>query len=181
MKKLTLGWLITITAASLLLTAFGCRPPIPPPPPRVPTPQVVVHTPAPAPVVQPVVRPTTEEWVHLPVRVLYPSGGARLDDMARAIIREGYASLSHRTDIVRVRLEGHADGRGTEEQNRQLGLDRATGVMDMLVGELGMPRELFEVISFGDERPITSETTAADRVQNRRVEFSILVRRQAAP
>ncbi len=96
------------------------------------------------------------------------------------MIREGHASLAHRTDIVRIRIEGHADGRGSQAGNHQLGMERAQGVMDFLIGQLGMPRELFEVHSYGDERPLTSETTAADRVQNRRVEFSILVRRQAA-
>ena len=89
--------------------------------------------------------------------------------------------MVHRTDIVRIRVEGHADGRGSNDANERLGMERAQGVVDFMVGELGMPRELFEVVSYGDTRPITSETTASDRIQNRRVEFSILVRRQAAP
>jgi OOP family OmpA-OmpF porin len=180
MRKLSLSWLGTVVAALLVFAALGCAEDPPPPPPIPTPPPIVTAAPAPAPVA-PIVRPTTEEWVHLPVRVLYPSGGARLDDQARALIREGYASLAHRTDIVRIRLEGHADGRGSEEANHQLGLERAQGVLDFLVGEMGMPRELFELVSYGDDQPITSDTTAADRVQNRRVEFSILVRRQAAP
>ena len=116
----------------------------------------------------------------MPIRILYPTGGARLDDQARAVIREGHASLAHRTDIIRVRVEGHADSRGTTQGNYQLGMERAQGVIDFMVGELGMPRELFEAESYGDTRRITSETTESDRVQNRRTEFSILVRRQAA-
>jgi OmpA-OmpF porin, OOP family len=161
----------TMVAAALFALALGCAPP-PPPPPQ---PQPVVQ---PAP--QPVARPTTEEWVALPIKILYPSGGSRLDDAARAMLREGHASLSARTDIVRVRVEGHADSQGSAAANQQLGLDRAQGVVDFLVGEIGMPRELFEVHSYGDTMPITSDTTQQDRVQNRRVEFKILVRRQAA-
>ena len=184
MRSSVLAWIGTVVAALFVVGALGCHHEEPPPPPPPPPPQPVV-LPAPVapaqPVGEPSYRPTTEEWVHLPVRILYPTGGSRLDDQARAMIREGYATMVHRTDIVRVRVEGHADGRGSAEANNALGLERAQGVVDFMVGELGMPRELFEVVSYGDERPITSETTTEDRVQNRRVEFSILVRRQAAP
>ena len=96
------------------------------------------------------------------------------------MLREAHASIASRTDIVRVRVEGHADSRGTEEQNQRLSEERAAAVVDFLVGDLGLPRELFESVGYGSSRPLTSETTASDRVQNRRVEFSILVRRQAA-
>jgi outer membrane protein OmpA-like peptidoglycan-associated protein len=170
-KRFTVAGIAIACVAVLLALSLGCAPP----PAPLPPPQ-----PAPAPAPQPVARPTTEEWVSLPVRILYPTGGARLDDQARAMCREGHASLAHRTDIVRVRVEGHADGRGSEAANHQLGLERAQGVVDFLVGDLGMPRELFEIVSYGDDHPITSDTTTADQVQNRRVEFSILVRRQAA-
>jgi outer membrane protein OmpA-like peptidoglycan-associated protein len=165
------------------LTTLGCGasheppPPSPPPPPPVVTTTPAVTQPPPPRVTS---LPTTEDWIQLPVRIEYPSGGSRLDDQARAVIREGYASMAHRTDIIRIRVEGHADGRGSAVANQQLGLDRAQGVVDFLVGELGMPRELFEVVSYGDTRPLTSETTPVDRVVNRRVEFSLLVRRQAA-
>jgi len=157
--------------AAVVLT-INCGPP--------PAPTVTVTTPAPAPAPAPAPRPTTEEWVNMPIKILYPSGGSRLDDQARAMLREVHASVAHRTDIVRVRVEGHADSRGSAALNEQLGLERAQGVVDFAVGELGMPRELFEVHSYGDTAPLTSDTTAADRVQNRRVEFKLLVRRQAA-
>jgi outer membrane protein OmpA-like peptidoglycan-associated protein len=177
----------TLAAAVFAVVVVGCgggqeQETTPPPEPAPPPPQQTVAPPPPQqPPGEPTYRPTTEEWVQLPVRILYPSGGSRLDDQARAVIREGHASMVHRTDIVRVRVEGHADGRGTTDANQQLGMERAQGVVDFMVGDLGMPRELFEVVSYGDERPLTSESSAPDRLQNRRVEFSILVRRQAAP
>jgi len=144
-------------------------------------PAVTVATPVPA-APPPVVTstPVEERWMHLPIRIQYPSGGSRLDDQARAMLREAHSSVAHRTDIIRVRVEGHADGGGSSEANERLGLERAQGVVDFLVGEMGLPRELFEVQSFGEERPLTSETDHRDRLVNRRVEFSILVRRQAA-
>lgn len=187
-KKYAQMVLVTLAAALLAVVVIACggsqeQETAPPPQQTAPPPQQTTVAPPPQQqqVGEPSYRPTTEEWVQLPVRILYPSGGSRLDDQARAVIREGHASLVHRTDIVRVRVEGHSDGRGTTDANQQLGMERAQGVTDFLVGELGMPRELFEVVSYGDERPITSESSAPDRLQNRRVEFSILVRRQAAP
>lgn len=178
----------TMMAALLITCILGCggsqeqqttQPP-PPPPQQTAPPVVHQHQQAPPPQTQPTYQPTTEQWVPLPIRITYPSGGSRLDDNARAMLREAHASVAHRTDIIRVRVEGHADGQGSTQQNHALGLERAQGVIDFLVGDLGMPREFFEFESHGDTRPLTSETTAGDRVQNRRVEFSILVRRQAA-
>lgn len=173
---------LAITATTVLLSASiaGCHHEAPQP--TTPPPVTVAQTPPPPPP-PPRERPhqvVTEEWVELPFRILYPLGGSRLDDEARALLREAHASVAHRTDIIRVSVEGHTDSRGMRETNERLGLERAQGVVDFLVGDLGMPRELFEVHSFGDTRPITSCTTAADCLQNRRVEFRILVRRTAA-
>ena len=165
----------SMAALMMLLTAplLGCPP----------EPQPTVVTPPPPPPPPPPERPlpTTEEWVEMPVRIVYRLGGSRLDDEARALLRELHATASHRTDIIRISVEGHADSRGSTEANERLGAERAHGVVDFLVGELGLPRELFETHSFGDTRPLTSCTTEADCLQNRRVEFRLLVRRRAAP
>ena len=173
----------TAAAVVLLLPAVsGCHraatPPVTPPTPRVVVP--VVRRAPPPPRTGPSHQVVTNEWVAMPVRILFPRGGSRLDDMSRAMLRELHATASHRTDIVRISVEGHADSRGSEQANERLGMERAQGVVDFLVGELGMPRELFEVHTFGDDRPLTSCTNAADCLQNRRVEFRILVRRTSA-
>jgi outer membrane protein OmpA-like peptidoglycan-associated protein len=129
------------------------------------------------PVGSPAYGPTSEEWVQMPVRVLFPGGGERLDAEGQAMVDELRTALENRTDVVRVRVEGHADERGSSEANRRVARERAEAVVDHMVRELGMPREMFEIESYGDERPLTSETASADRTQNRRVEFSLLVRR----
>lgn len=155
---------------AMALAVLGCPNDPPPPPPP---------TPAPAPAPTPT-GPTTEEWVPVPTRITYDRGSSYLSPEARALLAEAHASMSHRTDIVRVRIEGHADDGGSESRNELLAEERAQGVLDYLVGTLRMPRELFEVQSYGSTRPLTSSTTEADRGNNRRVEFQMLVRRQAA-
>jgi outer membrane protein OmpA-like peptidoglycan-associated protein len=183
MQKLTRSGSIGVAVVVLVaLGAGGChhetQAVATTPPPQQ---QVVQTQPAPLPPTGPTVQPPTEEWVHLPIIVNYPSGGARLDDEARAMMRELHASLVNRTDIIRIRVEGHTDDEGRAEDNERLGLERAQGVVDFATGDLGLPRELFEVQSFGDRAPRSSNSNGADRLLNRRVEFSILVRRQAAP
>ena len=70
----------------------------------------------------------------------------------------------------RVRLEGHADERGTREYNLALGERRANGIRDFLIVN-GASRSQLETVSFGEERPARSGTTNEAYQANRRVEI----------
>ena len=70
----------------------------------------------------------------------------------------------------RIRLEGHADERGTREYNLALGERRANSIRDYLVVN-GASLSQIETVSYGEERPAaTGQTEAAYRL-NRRVEI----------
>lgn len=70
----------------------------------------------------------------------------------------------------RIRLEGHADERGTREYNLALGERRANSIRDYLVVN-GASLSQIETVSYGEERPAnTGQTDAAYRL-NRRVEI----------
>lgn len=69
----------------------------------------------------------------------------------------------------RVRLEGHADERGTREYNLALGERRANGIRDFLIVN-GASRSQIETVSYGEERPARSGTSEQDYQANRRVE-----------
>src|SRR5690606_9757770 len=58
---------------------------------------------------------------------------------------------------VSVRLEGHADERGSREYNMALGERRANAVRDFLVVQ-GVNASSLEVISYGEERAAVSGT-----------------------
>ncbi len=120
--------------------------------------------------------PTTEEWMHIPARILFRTSGGELDEEARRVLQEMVATVRSRTDIVRVRIEGHTDSRGGEGENEALALERARSVAAYVIS-LGVPEHMLEPVGYGATRPITSDSSAIDREQNRRVEFSILVRR----
>jgi len=69
-----------------------------------------------------------------------------------------------------VRLEGHADERGSREYNMALGEKRANAVRDFLVTQ-GVNGSSLEVVSFGEERPVATGHDEASWSQNRRVEI----------
>ncbi len=125
------------------------------------------------------VGPCTEEWVHMPVIINFPTGGAEIDAQNRAILQQVVATARTRTDIRRVRVEGHTDTCGAEHNNMALSQTRADTVANELVG-MGVPRELLETVGYGSTQPRANEACdrrnreELSRQTNRRVEFSIL-------
>jgi len=75
-----------------------------------------------------------------------------------------------------VRVEGHADERGTNDYNLALGQNRA-GSARQYVGSLGVGEERLQVVSFGKERPVCTDTQEDCWWRNRRAAFVIVGRR----
>lgn len=71
---------------------------------------------------------------------------------------------------ISIVLEGHADERGTREYNVALGEKRAKAVMQLMTLQ-GVAENQIQVISFGEERPVSSGHDAAAWNLNRRVEI----------
>jgi peptidoglycan-associated lipoprotein len=74
---------------------------------------------------------------------------------------------------IRLRIEGHADERGSAEYNLALGMRRANAVKQYFVG-FGLDGARFEVVSFGEERPAVTGSNEAAWARNRRAEFNVL-------
>lgn len=70
---------------------------------------------------------------------------------------------------MRIRLEGHADERGTREYNLALGERRANSVLNYLIVN-GASRSQIEVVSYGEERAAASGQSDQAYGRNRRVE-----------
>ena len=71
---------------------------------------------------------------------------------------------------VAVRLEGHADERGSREYNMALGERRAASVQRYLVLQGVSPAQL-ELVSYGEEKPAAMGSSEEAWAQNRRVEL----------
>ena len=69
-----------------------------------------------------------------------------------------------------VRLEGHADERGSREYNIGLGERRSQAVRRVLLLQGAQPSQI-STVSFGEERPVAFGNDEASWSQNRRVEF----------
>lgn len=98
-------------------------------------------------------------------------------DFDQAIVkRAGHDELNKHAQVLasdrylRVRLEGHADERGTREYNLALGERRANAIRAYLVAQ-GASRSQIEVISYGEEKPANSGHNESAWAQNRRVEI----------
>jgi peptidoglycan-associated lipoprotein len=72
----------------------------------------------------------------------------------------------------RVRIEGHADERGSVEYNLALGMRRANAVRDYLA-DFGIDASRFEVVSFGEDRPASTGANESAWSLNRRAEFRV--------
>lgn len=74
---------------------------------------------------------------------------------------------------LRVEVQGHTDNTGTAEYNQGLSERRAKAVRDYLASKTGNPSALTSN-GFGLTRPIDTNSTAAGRYNNRRVQLKIL-------
>lgn len=71
-----------------------------------------------------------------------------------------------------IRVEGHADERGTTDYNLALSFRRALAVQTFLIDH-GVDRARLPVSSFGEERPAIPESNEAAWARNRRVELTL--------
>jgi peptidoglycan-associated lipoprotein len=92
---------------------------------------------------------------------------AELRAETRALLTAHAAAL--KTSPRSIRLEGHADERGTREYNMALGERRALAVRDFLRSE-GV-NSAIEVVSYGEESPIDAASSESAWALNRRVEL----------
>lgn len=104
------------------------------------------------------------------VRTIYfEYDSSDLTEDSMATVREHGRYLSSNPSRL-VRLEGHADERGTREYNLALGELRAKTVREILMLE-GAQQDQVELVSFGEERPAVAGVDEAALQLNRRVEI----------
>ncbi|NJO15090.1 MAG: peptidoglycan-associated lipoprotein Pal [Thioploca sp.] len=88
---------------------------------------------------------------------------------ARVILEQHAAYLSNNPSM-QVRLEGHADERGSREYNLALGERRAESAKGALMS-LGVSGNQMTTLSYGEEQPVALGHNEHDWQLNRRVEI----------
>jgi outer membrane protein OmpA-like peptidoglycan-associated protein len=103
--------------------------------------------------------------------VLFDTGSANLSTGAREkLARVAGVLLSH--PGLKLRVEGHTDSVGEADYNHRLSENRADSVRVYLVGQ-GIASTAVGTTGFGESEPVASNSTAAGRQQNRRVELIV--------
>ncbi len=181
-------WIVLVALAAVLLLSACSKKPAPvvtPPPPEtteVAPPTDVEPDTEPAGPVDPVekeVEPSIEELQRdlesrgLIGDVFYDFDKYDLRADARTRLQKN-AEFMNSADGrgLTFTIEGHCDERGTNEYNIALGESRSTTALDYLVS-LGVDRNRFKTISYGEERPFCTESNEACWQKNRRARFAI--------
>lgn len=82
------------------------------------------------------------------------------------------AALLRANPSITLRIEGHADERGSTEYNIALGQRRAESVRTFLTG-YGVTSNRLSTISYGKERPAVEGSNESAWARNRRAEFVV--------
>ena len=100
--------------------------------------------------------------------VLFESGSANLNGGAQRSIDQLIQVLRQYPER-KVRIEGYTDSVGSDTMNMQLSQRRAEAFARALVGG-GIAANRIDVRAWGEANPVSDNSTAAGRQQNRRVE-----------
>lgn len=83
------------------------------------------------------------------------------------------AKVLNKYSNTTVMVAGYTDNTGSLDYNQTLSRNRANAVASYLQGQ-GVKSSRFEIMGMGTSNPIASNSTAAGRQQNRRVEIKII-------
>jgi outer membrane protein OmpA-like peptidoglycan-associated protein len=121
-----------------------------------------------------------EDRIGLLQPILFGSARTAIDRESGIVLRSVARLLQEHPEILRLRVEAHTDSKGSSDSNLRLSERRADAVVKALI-RLGVDRVRLESAGYGDARPAASNRTGAGRAANRRVEFLILMQKDAGP
>ena len=101
--------------------------------------------------------------------VFFPYDGVDVDAAGQNVVNN-YGRYLAVTPNAKLRLEGHADERGSREYNIALGERRAQAVARGLKSA-GASDGQMSLLSYGEDRPLSSGHEESDYARNRRVEI----------
>ncbi len=101
-------------------------------------------------------------------------GKVDLPDTAKQRIDQMVTDLKADPKGVFIELEGHTDNVGSKDYNTTLGQERAEAVKRYLYEAHQVPLHKINVISYGEEKPVSPNKTRDGRAQNRRVVIKVL-------
>jgi len=110
--------------------------------------------------------------LNLPDGVTFDFGKANLKSQFYPALDNVASTLAQYNQTI-VEVSGHTDSVGSDAANQTLSIQRANSVGNYLIGK-GLVRERFEIVGFGESRPVASNDNDSGRALNRRVEIRVL-------
>ncbi|MBN1434264.1 OmpA family protein, partial [Candidatus Fermentibacterales bacterium] len=104
--------------------------------------------------------------------IYFDVGSAQLKPESYAVL-DGIVEVLLANPDARVQIAGHTDSDGSTSYNQTLSEQRASSVFTYLVNH-GVPAARLTTIGFGESQPFVPNTSAANKAQNRRIEFTVL-------
>jgi len=101
-------------------------------------------------------------------------GKATVPETATGELDQLVQKLKAEPNGAYIEIEGHTDNAGPKEVNYKLGLERAENVKRYLYEHHQVPLHKINVISYGEEKPVSPNNTREGRAQNRRVVVRVL-------
>src|SRR6476660_8718923 len=105
--------------------------------------------------------------------VKFPVNRHELSKDAQAKLTEFAEKLKAENKNVYLEIQGHTDSSGGPEMNYKLGEDRAEAVRRFL-SKQGIALNRMSTISYGEDEPVSKNTSRKGRAQNRRVVVVVL-------
>ncbi len=103
--------------------------------------------------------------------IQFETGKAVIKSSSHTILNQ-IAKVMEENPAYTLEIRGHTDNVGKEETNQKLSEDRAASVREYLIKK-GVAPERMKSVGFGETLPVATNSTAAGRAQNRRVEFLV--------
>lgn len=107
--------------------------------------------------------------------MLFATGKAELQKNSNSMLDEFCRKLAGKK-IDSIVVEGHTDNTGSLQVNKKLSADRATTVETAIRQRLTLPQLLVIARGWADTKPLLSNSSAAGKQQNRRVELFVYTR-----
>ncbi len=162
---------VAVLGLAVLTAGCGGKPPAETPQPVSDQP-APVSAPAPTPVAVETPAPSPDNrQVVLEDRIYFALDRAELSSEARAKLAEKVEVLRMSPDLT-LRIDGHADERGSDEYNLALSKRRAAEAKRFLVQQ-GVPAERLQVEAYGEEQPLDPANNEAAWALNRRAGFQV--------
>jgi peptidoglycan-associated lipoprotein len=95
-----------------------------------------------------------------------------LDDTSREILTKNASFLKMKNPAAKIEIQGHCDERGTNNYNISLAERRVKSSKTYLVS-LGVDPNRIHTISYGEEKPLCTESKEICWSKNRRAHFRI--------